>query len=98
MSMIYKHSFRKMFVIKGIVSLYMRFTDLPIFNDANFLSILHYYEEINDRDSKMTIWLIYLCEKFSVGDSHIVDIDKCFSEMDEFMCTIYKSFPKKHIF
>ena len=38
-------------------------------------------------------WLKYLCENFSVGDTHILDTDKCFIEMDEFMCTIYKSYP-----
>lgn len=43
-------------------------------------------------------WLECLCEKFNVGDSPIVDTAKCMSKIDEFICIIYKSYPKKHIF
>ena len=27
-----------------------------------------------------------------------MDIAKCFAEIDEFICTIYKSYPKMHMF
>ena len=85
----------KCFVIKVIESLDRRFTDLPIFNAAKFFSPRHYYEEVNDRDSQTKRWLQCLCEKFSIGESPIVDTTKCLDEMDEFICTIYKSYPKK---
>jgi hypothetical protein len=64
----------------------------------SFFSPRHYYEEMDDRDSQTKIWLKCLCEKFNVGDSPIVDTAKCLGEMDEFICTIYKSYPKKHMF
>ena len=53
---------------------------------------------MDDRDSQTKKWLKYLCEEFSVGDSLIVDTTKCLGEMDGFNCTIYKSYPKKHMF
>ena len=86
------------FVMKVIDSLNARFTDLPIFNVANFFSPRNYYEDMDDRDSQTQRWLTCLCEKFSVGDSPIVDSVKCFGEIDEFTCTVYKSHPKKHMF
>ena len=41
--------FVKCFVMKVIRSIYMRFTYIPIFTDAKFLSPQHYYEEMDDR-------------------------------------------------
>ena len=71
---------------------------MPIFNAAKFFSPRHYYEEVNDRDSQTKRWLQCLCEKFIIGESPIVDIAKCLGEMDEFICTIYRSYPKKQMF
>ena len=88
----------KSFVMKVIDFLNARFTDLPIFNAAKFFSPCNYYEDMDDRDSQTRRWLERLCKKFSVGDSPIVDNVKCFGEMDEFTCTIYRSYPKKHMF
>lgn len=88
----------KSFVMKVIDSLNMRFTDLPIFNATKFFSPRHYYEEMDDRDAQTRRWLTCLCEKFGVGNSPIVDVARCLGEMDEFTCTIYKSYPKKNMF
>jgi len=88
----------KDFVMKVIDSLNARFTDLPIFNAAKFFSPRNYYEDMDDRDSQTRRWLTCLCEKFSVGGLLFVDNIKCMGEMDEFICTMYKSYPKKHMF
>ncbi|KAH9295072.1 hypothetical protein KI387_038660 [Taxus chinensis] len=88
----------KSFIVKVIDSLDTRFTDLPIFNAAKFFSPRNYYEETEDRDHQTKRWLTSLCDKFSVGNSPIVDSVKCLGEMDEFICTIYRSYPKKHMF
>ena len=53
---------------------------------------------MDDIDSQMKRWLKFLCENFIVGDSPTVDTAKCLGEMDEFICIIYKSYPKKHMF
>jgi hypothetical protein len=88
----------KCFVVKVIESLDRRFIDLHVFNVAKFFTPQHYYEEVNDRDSQTKIWLKCLCEKFNVGESPIVDTARCLGEMDEFICTICKSYPKKHMY
>ena len=90
--------FGKSFVMKVIDSLNARFTDLPIFNAAKLFSPRNYYEDMDDRDSQTRRWLTCLCEKFSVGNSPIVDSARCLGEMDEFVCTMYRSYPKKHMF
>ena len=88
----------KCFVMKVIDSLNARFTDLPIFNATKFFSPCNYYEDMDDRDSQTKIWLACLCQKFSVGDSPMVDSARCFGEMNEFICTMYRSYPKRHMF
>ena len=82
------------FVMKAIDTLNARFTNLPIFNAAKFFSPRNYYEDMDDMDTQTRRWLACLCEKFSVGDSPTVDTVRCFGEMDEFTCTVYRSYPK----
>lgn len=88
----------KGFVMKVIDYLNARFTNLPIFNVYKFFSPCNFYEDMNDRDSQTRIWLTCLCEKFSVGGLLVVDNIKCMVEMDKFICTMYKSYPKKNTF
>ena len=53
-----------------------RFTDLPIFNAANFSSRHCYFEEEDERDFETKRWLLRLCEKFDVQNSPIIEIEK----------------------
>ena len=84
--------------MKVINFLNARFIDLPIFNAAKFFSPCNYYEDMDDRESQTRRWIACLCEKFNFGDSYIADSVRCLSEMDEFICIIYKSYPKKDMF
>jgi hypothetical protein len=87
----------KRFLMNVIDTLDIRFIDLTIFDVSMFFIHFRYYEDMDGRDSQTRIWLICLCEKFSLGDSPIVDTNICLGQMDTFNCTIYKSYPKRII-
>lgn len=79
-------------------SLSSRFTYLTIFYVANSFSPHNYYDDMNDRDSQITRCLTCLCEKLVDWDLPIIDSVRFWSGIVEFICTIYRSYPRKHMF
>ena len=88
----------KAFIQKLVDCLNDRFTDLPVFNAAKLFSPRCYFEEENERDSKTRQWLLRLCEKFDTGNSPIIDTEKCEGEMESFVVTLHRAYPKKNMF
>jgi hypothetical protein len=42
--------------------------------------------------------LLCLCEKFDIGDSPIIDTEKCEGAMESFVFTLHQVYPKKNMF
>jgi hypothetical protein len=85
----------KVFVQKLIDCLNDRFTDLTVFNAAKLFSPRSYFEEENERDFETKRWLRRLCEKIDIGDSPIIDTEKCEGEMESFTITLHRAYLRK---
>ena len=81
----------KSFIQKLINCLNDRFIDLPIFNAAKIFSPRCNFEEEDERDSETKRWLLRLCENFDVGNSPIIDTEKCDGEMECFVVTLHRA-------